>query len=133
MGPRMAWTMQMSLARYSGESRVGMEVWGLGRKDSASDGQKASFKTARGAVMAHLSINRHTGERKSQLEKWPPSDWPVSFFVNCHRRPSLTEGSAIPEHVGLDCKRKVVDLGRGSKPTSGTLLLSVPHVLQVPA
>lgn len=49
MGPRMAWTMQMSLARYSGESRVGLEVWGLGRKDSASDGQKASFKTARGA------------------------------------------------------------------------------------
>lgn len=45
MGPRMDWTMRMSLARCSRESRVRMEVWRLGRKDSVNDGQKASFKT----------------------------------------------------------------------------------------
>lgn len=49
MGPRMDWTMRMSLARCSRKSRVRMEVWRLGRKDSANDGQKASFKTVHAA------------------------------------------------------------------------------------
>lgn len=81
MGPRMNWTMQMSLARYSGESRVGMEVWGLGRKDSASDGQKASFKTVRGACDGSSQHQQTHGKEEISVRGMAPIRLACEHFL----------------------------------------------------